>query len=178
LINHLRIASPEEASVYCEELIRRFEPLLRGAWRRVSFVVEYPDFVQDVFVRLFSRLPYLENVKAFPGYFRQIVLSAAVDHLRKWYPRQAEDSRVVEAIVSDIDEKIIAGIFVRSYLEHLTTRDREVLIMEFFEGKTPAEISQALGVTRHNVRTIKSRALKKLRAMIRADVLASEKELR
>lgn len=167
----------ERASIYCEELIRRFEPLLRVLWRKVSFATEYQDFVQDVFVKLFGNLKYLKNPKAFPGYFRQIVVSVAIDYTRKQSSYKTVHLNTISSLTNRIDEQIFTGIFIRSYLEQLSPSEREILLLEFFEGYKPAEIAVILKLKPVNVRVIKHRALSSLRKLIQTDLLTSEKDL-
>jgi len=168
LIVRLRNSAPEEASKYCEELIRRFEPLLRGTWHRLAFKSDYQDFVQNVFARLFKHLPGLREPRAFPGYFRQIVITTAQDEQAKNSVANytSEDST---KLVIQIDEDILTKIFIRSYLERLSLREQTVILLAFFGGFTLKEIAQKLGLTEENTRVIKHRALKSLREMIRKD---------
>jgi len=47
LVSRLRESSNKpEASVYCEELIRRFQPLIYQAWRHAGLEGELTDFVK------------------------------------------------------------------------------------------------------------------------------------
>lgn len=189
LVSHLRDSpldkdapsDAQDASPYVEEIIRRFEPLLRTAWRRVPQPYDYQDFLHDVFVKLFQGLRHLENSKAFPGYFRKVTLSVVADHYRKWFqlpkvePRSSEgvevESRSLEEVVESVDDTLQTAVLIRSYLEHLPPQEREVLYLEFFRETPTKEIGKILNLTPGAVRMVKSRALKKLRK-----VLADEAE--
>lgn len=179
IVSRLLASSPEDSSAYFEELIRRFEPVLRRTWRTVlsesnrNLGIEYDDFVHDVFIRVFENLPYLRDNEAFPGYFRQITLSIAYDYFRR--PRRelryAEDVDTEHdptplVLLENIDEQILTGVLIQSYLNHLTAREQEVLNLEFFYGNSAQEIAESIGLTAGAVRTIKSRALNKLRQII------------
>lgn len=176
LIERLKESSQSEASDYCEELIRRFEPLLYLTWRRVSYLTEYQDFVQDVFLRLFKGLPHLRDARAFPGYFRQVVISVALDYLRRQKPKHYELKEAKE-LVNQIDGQILTGIFIRSYLEKLKPREIAILTLEYFQGYTLTDIAKQLNLQPEAVRTIKSRALSKLRTMIVDDAKALENKV-
>ena len=173
LISRLREASQEEASPYCLEIIRRFEPLLRQIWRRRVFTEEYQDFVQDVFVRMFGGLPSLTDPMAFPGYLLRVILSVSADYSRKssakWAKISQTDPVGIEEIASQVDDELLSEVFVRSYLEHLEPRDQQVLVLSVLEGYSAKEIGKALGLGTGTVRVIKSRALKKLRSLILSD---------
>lgn len=175
LVDRLREGSLSDTSIYCEELIRRFEPLLRQAWRRGSAGQEYRDFLQDVFLRLFGGLPHLRDTKAFPGYFLKVALSVASDYLRRQRHRWANEAPDKKDLVFSFDERIITGIYVRSYLEHLSDKEKTILNLEFLEGYSARETALSLGITPGAVRVLKSRALKKLRDMIEVDAKAMER---
>lgn len=169
LLIQLQAGSPHDATPYVRELVERFEPLLRVSWRRLAFDMEYEEFVQDVFVRLFSSLPRLKNPKAFPGYFRRIVVSVAIDESRR---KQSIEFRYPEnpsRIASLVDRVLLGRIFVRSYLEHLPPRQREVIDLEFLRGLSDEEIAEAVEMSPSGVRATRSPGLKKLRTIIRQD---------
>lgn len=173
LVSRLQSASQTEASLYCEELIRRFEPLLRSVWRRLPLGSEYQDFVQDVFVHLFTHLPRLKVPKAFPGYFRRIVLSVADSNIRR---AKLERSSLKDAarILTGVDEEILERLFVRTYLEHLPPREREVIELGYFADYTAEKIGEVLGIEPGTVRMTKGRALRRLRKLILDDADALE----
>jgi len=172
LIVQLRATRIEQASPYCEELILRFEPLLRRAWHEVGG--EYEDFVQDVFLRLFAGLPQLRNPKAFPGYFRSVALSVA----SRWWRRERlaikRSEEDIDRLLLHTDESLITGIFVRSYLEHLPIRERQIIELIFLEEWSMNDIAEFLDLEPGAVRATKSRALKKLRAFLLKDARALE----
>jgi DNA-directed RNA polymerase specialized sigma24 family protein len=77
LVRQLSAAGPGHGSEQVQELIHRFEPVLRTAWRHGGFELEYEDYVQEVFLNLFGALPGSREPEAFPGFFRRIALSTA-----------------------------------------------------------------------------------------------------
>jgi RNA polymerase sigma factor (sigma-70 family) len=137
----------------------------------VYAITEYQDFAQDVFVRLFANLSALKDAKAFPGYLREITLSVALSYGRKYYP-EVEPINENTKIVTALDEQILTGILIRSYLEQLSAREQEILTLEFLEERSPREIAELLRITPGAVRMTKARALKSLRRMIVRDAKA------
>ncbi len=179
LVEGLRTSSREEAGPYCEEIIRRFEPLLRKAWRHVPATTEYRDFVQDVFVRLFGNLSRLEDPRAFPGYFQRIVQTTASSAIRaKAPPMESIDEAAVERIVSRVDQEILAAVFLQSYLHLLPPREGEVLRLEWIDGLGPAEIMKTLGLSRGGTSAAKSRGINKLRKIIASESGRLERQSR
>jgi RNA polymerase sigma factor (sigma-70 family) len=169
LVNGLRDTPQSQSSDYCRELIRRFEPLLRRYWRRVSRWTDYDDFLQETILRLFRGLPHLSNPKAFPGYFKRVAVGVATDFWRKQSPFEQASDRFFEQIESRMDDDILAGIFVRSYFEELPPREREILTLELVHGHTSDEIAIQTGLTPGAVRMSKSRGLRRLRSLMLRD---------
>lgn len=166
LVAGLLAAPPEEASLYAAEIIRRFEPALRHAWRKGAFQVDFQDFVQDVFVRLFGGLRSLRNPKAFPGFLYQVAHSVAADHARRSGRAEMEPLDPLHDVGDRFDERLLAGIFVRSYLGELPPREREVARMSFLEERSAEDIAQALDLTPGAVRATKARAARRLREIL------------
>lgn len=169
LVIAIREGQQEETSAYFEELIRRFEPLLRKAWRRALPGTDYEDYVQDVFLALFRSIRQIRNPRAFPGYFRRVALTVATDHVRKSISQDSVYSERVEYLVDNIDEALFNNIFVRSYLEHLPTRERRVLYLGYLQECSLAEIAGDMNLSYQAVRSLKSRAIRRLRRMLARD---------
>lgn len=120
-----------------------------------------------MFTRTFAALPRLNAPAAFPAFFRSIVHSVAADQWRKNAPAEVEiDRETLEERASAIDQVLLTGLIVRSYLEHLGDRERQVLEWDLIDGHSTDEIAQRLGITAGAVRTTKSRALERLRGII------------
>lgn len=176
LLESLRRSTPAEASAYAQELIRRFEPLLRHAWQRGALHIDYEDFVQDAFVKLFRGLPSLRNPRAFPGYFRRVALGVSASHFRH-RPPESSGLDTLPDEVARFDEALQTELFVRSCLDELPSREREVAILAFLEDLSAEEISRRTGISASAVRATKSRASRHLRALLLRGAEALEKDL-
>jgi RNA polymerase sigma-70 factor (ECF subfamily) len=175
----LRNGPPLEVSDYFEELTSRFEPLLRRSWRQGAFGSEYIEYVQDVFLILYRRLPQLRSPKAFPGYFRKVALSVAADHARKAKAKAllpVSTTEEIENAVDRMDEALFTAIFVRSYLEHLPHPEKIVLTLKYVEGLPINEIARELGQTPRAVRSVKARGLRRLRDILLSEAQSLEKK--
>lgn len=170
LVAALRLGSEPVASAAAGEVGRRFSPLVRKYWRAQQ-CGEYTDFFQEVMVRLFVALPGLRESGAFPGLFRRIVIGAAADYWRSLEPTVADHRSdampAPEAVEESFDEDLITCLIVRTYLEVLPPREREVIEFIYMHDLDVVEVAQAIGVTPGAVRTTKRRALQKLRAVAR-----------
>jgi RNA polymerase sigma factor (sigma-70 family) len=173
LVCKLRESSPEDSSIFFEEIIKRFEPLVRKVWRRGAHIIEYNDFAQDAFLRLFRGLPKLQNPKAFPGYFRSIVVSVLLDQFRKG-PVPFTEEAGADLVAEGLDDQILTGIFIRSYLEHLPPREKEVISLEYLHDYSLADIAKKLELKPGTVRMAKARGLNRLRDLFLRDAKALE----
>ncbi|HEX6096064.1 MAG TPA: sigma-70 family RNA polymerase sigma factor [Thermoanaerobaculia bacterium] len=149
------------------ELVRRFEPVIRKGWRQTRGV-EYSEFANEVFQRAFGALPTLRVPLTFPLFFKHVVRSVAGDLMRE--ARKAPESLDdVGDVLAAIDAEITVPLVVSSYLEYLNARERTVLELEFLGGYTTDEIASRIRMSAGGVRTLKSRALRKLRDVIDRD---------
>lgn len=175
VVRLLEKANEEDTSIYCKEIIYRFEPLLRKVWSKRVFYIEYEDFMQDAFLALFESLPQLNNAEAFPGFFHAIVQRVAIRYWTKRHEQMTSSIEDLHDVISYVDDKLLLEVFVRSYLEHLAERDKEILRRRFLQGESSEEIAGALNLTPSKVRVYQSRALKKLRDLFKKDFFHSGK---
>ena len=171
LVTALASAPPDRISPLVAEIIRRFEPLMRRTWYRLGgSATDYGDFRQEAHLKLFRALPQLQDPAAFPGFFRRVIVNVAYDELRR---SVVHTKRVVplddymfstdeEHILDEIDEAIV----IRSYLDTLPPREREVLQLEYFDGHSIGDIARQWGITAGAVRMAKSRAINRLRNVL------------
>lgn len=175
LIVGIRYGSKDVQSINFEELIRRFEPIVRRAWRQSLPGTDYEDYAQDVFLSFFRSIDQLRDPKAFPGYFRRIALTVASNHVRKLMSLDSSDLTKVEHVVDTIDEALFNALFVRSYLEHLPVKERRILELAYLEDHSIAQITEALGLKSSAAKSLKRRALNRLRGMLASDAQSLER---
>ena len=73
-------------------------------------------------------------------------------------------SEVIDLIKSTEDEeKIINKIAVKNILDRLPEREKQILMLRYFRGKTQAEISQMVGVSQVQVSRIEKKVIEKIR---------------
>lgn len=169
LVDLLRLQTEPLSSWAAAEIGRRFASLIRRFWR-ANRCGDYEDFSQEVLTRLFSALPRLRAADAFPGLFRQVVVGAAADYWRHRQPDVVDvpDEQFGEIPDPDADfgEELVTRLLVRSYLELLPSRERQVLLLLYFDDMDALEVANALGISAGAVRTTKVRALRRLREAI------------
>lgn len=65
---------------------------------------------------------------------------------------------------SDCEEKIVNKIAVQNILKTLNPRERQVLVLRYFKGKTQAEIAPIIGVSQVQVSRIEKKAFERIRS--------------
>lgn len=151
---------PDRLAEADRELIDALYPSLRRYAGAVSSAdIDPDDLVQEAFYRVLRRggLSELAN----PGaYMRKTIVNIASNErrrlggLRRVLPRLAEDM-----IVEDVDPFDVEDVF------KLRPRARAVLYLSAVEGRSFAEVAEAVGVTEPAARQIASRVRRKLRRL-------------
>ena len=73
-------------------------------------------------------------------------------------------SEVIDSIKSTEDEeRIINKITVRNILDKLSERERQILVLRYFRGKTQAEIAPLIGVSQVQVSRIEKKVFERIR---------------
>jgi len=115
------------------------------------------DLVQDVFARLARRPRSIEHPDA---YLRSSVVNAA----RSWHRRRVLEIRHARPSLPEhasLDARELADA-----LDVLNVRERAVVVLHYYEGRSIDEIAQILDCPRGTAASLQSRALAKLRKVI------------
>ncbi|MGD0314060.1 MAG: sigma-70 family RNA polymerase sigma factor [Acidimicrobiales bacterium] len=79
----------------------------------------------------------------------------------------------LEAWVADADDRVVAGTWtkvLRSALDELPSRQREIVLLRDVEGMASEDVCQLLGVTEGNQRVLLHRGRSRLRSMLEAEI--------
>lgn len=149
--------------------------LYRGAFRIVKDCDVAKDIVQDVYTSLWSKrddLGELENVESF---VLRVVRNRCIDYLRTTNRYIVVDSDAVDVSCEATDTDTAISDTQRlnrvmAKMERLPERQRQILMMHSVQGLSLEEIEKLTGLTNINVRTLLSRARKRLRLMCESDL--------
>ena len=129
------------------------------------------DVVQDAFAGIHRRWRWLRDKDAAVGYLERAVVNAARSHLRRrrarssvhLVPQQASTARAEsEAVRVDEARRMVAA------LADLPTRQREVIVLRYYQDRSEAEIAELLGISRGSVKQHASRGLATLAVRVGA----------
>jgi RNA polymerase sigma-70 factor (sigma-E family) len=143
--------------------------------RLASLLVDDPataeDVVQDAFTGLHRHWADLRDEDAALGYLRTAVVNGSRSVLRRrrtargYVPPHSADARSAEslALLSAEHQAVVTA------LGHLPRRQREVLVLRYYDGLSEAEIAETTGISRGTVKSTASRGLDAIGRVVRGD---------
>jgi RNA polymerase sigma-70 factor (ECF subfamily) len=149
LVHALRAGDPEAPRA----LWGRYAPSVgRVLAKALGPTVDIEDLTQEVFLRVFRRLPSLRD----PSALRAFVLSVAMNVLkweirRRWIDRRirlSDTGRLPEVAGTSSDAEARHAL-QRCYriLDSLPTKERMAFVLRYMEAMTIYEVADALGVS-------------------------------
>ncbi len=136
------------------------------AWRLSYSILRSPadaeDALQDAFVTAWTRLPDLRDPGHWPGWFRRIVVSTAIDHYRRRRRRLGSFIRRVEP-VSDASGEVELRDALDEQLASLEPVDRALLALRYGLDLEMVAVAAALGMPLGTAKSRVHRALQRLR---------------
>ena len=80
------------------------------------------------------------------------------------YSGGGKDVRLMDTLGGgEIEEDVINRVLVKEALSCLTEREKKVMLMRYFRGKTQSEIARSLGVSQVQISRIEKKALERIR---------------
>jgi RNA polymerase sigma-70 factor (sigma-E family) len=142
------------------------EPLLRTAHLITWDIGEAEDLVQECLFKLARRWPRVRRMEQPFAYARRILINLAVDDAKSRARRRTELDGSPAAIEGPARD-LLGGIETRdellAALELLTTRQRAVLVLRYFNDLTETQVAEVLGCSTGTVKSNASRGLARLR---------------
>lgn len=133
------------------------------------------DLVQEAFIRLARSAHRIRDRASAPAYLRSIVLNLARDHNRRGlvslrHHLPFDDQRAATEDVIDLrdDQQEVIDA-----LRDLPRRQRDCLILRYYEELAVDDIASVLGISRNSVKTHLTRGLTAMRAALEIDLTAS-----
>ena len=165
-----RVAAREPGAF--EHLIGLYQPRLRRlAFRLTGWQSEIDDLIQEVFLAAFEKAGQFRGHASLWTWLTVITLNKSRTATRRRVLRE----RITTALPwfkphpkhlnADIDSGESAAQ-VRSAVASLRPQDRELIVLHYLEGNTPAEIARFLAISPNTVEVRLHRARKRLREVL------------
>jgi RNA polymerase sigma-70 factor (ECF subfamily) len=135
------------------------EPLYRYIYRLVGEHTLAQDILQEVFIRIYRKLGWLNEPELFRPWAYRIASREAFKHLRreKRWKEQVRDEEVLEAIPArDVEDPLTSELIAHlpQLIAGLSPASRAVLILHYLEEMPLTEVADVLGIA---LGTVKSR---------------------
>ncbi len=172
-----RLARDGDKDAFGKLYLLYFTPVYRYIYLRLKNKEDAEDVAQTVFIKIFtSKASYVDRKITPLAYFFTVARNALIDHVRKGVHdpifSDEELSKKSDKIEKgnnafDIHEK--TDLILRA-LDSLEGEQHDVIVYRFMEGFSYNEISMMLDKTEDAVRQISSRAVKKLRDVMKEEI--------
>jgi RNA polymerase sigma-70 factor (ECF subfamily) len=168
---------------YAELVGRHQRRAGRIAFHYLRDAAEADEAVQDAFVKAFSHLPTYDPARSFEVWLTRILVNSCLDRVKarkrrlRWVvglgdagpgfePPSAPPSRDAQAS----QEKVVlrrerAKALLRA-VRQLPNRQRTVIMMSHFDGRSTREVSEMTGLSESTVRVHLFRGLRRLRGLV------------
>lgn len=128
---------------------------------------------EEILRRRFGREPTISEISTECGISAEI-LSEAFEAAtppeslyESVYNNGGKNVQLIDTIAAgDMEEDVINKVLVSEIMQALTDREKQVLIMRYFRGKTQSEVARSFSVSQVQISRIEKRAMEKIRASI------------
>ncbi len=131
------------------------------------------DLAQDLFIRFWNKIETLQIEGEIPPYLRRMAINEALGYLRKTKNKKTEEIQPYHQhreTAPDAESGYLYGELegqIKSAMDTLPPRCREVFHLSRMEGKSYKEIAQALDISVKTVENQMGKALKILREKLK-----------
>ena len=130
------------------------------------------DIFQEVFLTILKdeKLRQLKNPKNLSGWIAMVASRRAIDFIRQKISRREdfnpENLRLVVGTMYELPLQRDTEELVKEIIESLPEKERTIISLSLFEGKTHKEIGEILNMPANTVSTIISRAKEKVKTAL------------
>jgi RNA polymerase sigma-70 factor (sigma-E family) len=161
-------AATLQEAIGFEELAQSARPaLVRAAYAVTGRREDAEDAVQSSLVKAMGAWQRVAGQERWrqQAYVRQIVVNTCRSGWRKWGARVSVGD-MPELVQQPATDAVDDRELVRQALDRLPARQREVLLLRYYEDLSEAEIAARLGCAPGTVKSSAARALRALRDML------------
>ena len=150
-----------------ENIWREFSANLKQfILKRISDESIAEDILQEVFVKIHSRIETLEDIGRLQGWIYQIARNTIIDHYRskKAMAVLPEELKSLE----NSDNNDVVGVLpcIEAMVDRLPEKYRQAVILTTYQGLTQKEMGKKLGLSLSGAKSRSQRAKEKLKNML------------
>lgn len=152
-----------------EQIYRDYHGKICGYIRsQINSVQDAEDMAADVFVKVFEKLDSFDETKAsLSTWIYTITRNTLTDYYRtRKVFSEIPETMVVDSSVEDevCDAEMLENL--AKALETLDERERDIIILRYYSGKTLKEITAQMGISYAYGKVLQNKALEKLRKIL------------
>lgn len=153
-----------------KQLYLEYGPLVKGiCLRYTGNESEAEDLFHDTFVFILTNFGHFKEITSLNGWLRRITINKAIDHYRSQSYRRTDSlDEIIEVPQAQVSgDSILTMNQLVGFINELPDKYRTAFNLYEVDGFEQKEISEIMGETLSNVRSLISRAKSILRARIR-----------
>jgi RNA polymerase sigma-70 factor (ECF subfamily) len=155
-----------------EEIVRMHEKqVLNTAWRLLGRLEDAQDVAQEAFLRLFSNLKKLDDVRQIRPWLYRVTVNLCYDHRRRGRNSASDSLTGQEAASPGLDPEFTwlaqeRKVLLERGLATLPEKERAAVVLRDVEGLDTREVAEILGSSETTVRSQICVARAKLRKFV------------
>jgi len=166
----INLARTGEVSAF-EELVRRRQSAVRNLMRRFcTDTMLAEDLAQQVFLKVWEKLPYLKKTSSFGSWIQRISVTTWLQYLRKKDALRGSQELTEQTFEQNTDSA--ASMEIDTDLERalaiLPPRVRLCLVLSYKEGMSHSEITEMTKLPLGTVKSHIKRGAEKLKQLLAA----------
>ena len=129
------------------------DQLLNFIHKRVKDKAESEDILQDVFVKILTKIDTLKDTSKLQSWIYQMTRNAIADYFRK--KTNPEETDIQEEINDEEEQNAMheAAGWIGYYIEALPENYRDALVLYEMKGYSQKEIAERMGISYVNARS-------------------------
>lgn len=147
------------------ELSEIYDKIYRYCFYKVRTSEAAEDITQETFLRFFSHKQKISHGEDM-AYLYTIAKNLCFDHFRRIKTEELTEEYPEEGFSDESNTKIA----VRSAVERLEERQREIIVMRYIGELTVNETAAAAGISRFAVRRLEKAALSELKKYLKGAI--------
>lgn len=153
-----------------DEFIELYTGIYKDLYRYALYILcnkeEAEDAVGEAVVDAYAEFDKLRDKAAFRSWIFKILSIKCKKKIKGYVNRDDKLDETVDAMVFKEAEDIAGKVDLRNAFAKLDERERQILTLSVIAGYEGEEVSKIMDMNHNTMRTIKSRALEKMRKML------------
>lgn len=153
-----------------DEFIELYTAVYKDLYRYALYVLgnreDAEDAVSEAVVDAYAEFEKLRDKGAFKGWIFRILSAKCKRKLKGYVNKTIELDDSLDAVISAEEADVAGKVDIQNAFARLDDRERQVVAMSVLAGYEGETIARLLKMNHNTVRTVKSRALEKLRKLL------------